>query len=233
MKTAAIIASLTVVGSLAFAAGKGDVPPPRVASYDNGAAKGDSPDVAASTSCEPTEGIPWFSPIFRPVVTGGNACQSTYSIPATAQPWKSADVNSDGIEEYLAFSGNYFVLGSQPRDGWILANSIITSELSGTYESLVTVLNANGIAAPFMAQYPGTTQASISSLGLRDMDGDGDLDLVVLIDRFSGNGGFEQLRGWFQNTGYEKAPPPLAADLNKDGNIDGIDLGLLLAAWGS
>jgi hypothetical protein len=41
----------------------------------------------------------------------------------------------------------------------------------------------------------------------------------------------EARQAWFENIGYEKPPPPLAADLNQDGDVNGIDLGLLLAAW--
>jgi hypothetical protein len=38
---------------------------------------------------------------------------------------------------------------------------------------------------------------------------------------------------WFENIGYEKPIPPLAADLNGDGWVNGLDLGLLLGAWGT
>jgi hypothetical protein len=37
---------------------------------------------------------------------------------------------------------------------------------------------------------------------------------------------------WFENIGYEASQPPLAADLNGDGQVNGADLGLLLVAWG-
>jgi hypothetical protein len=69
------------------------------------------------------------------------------------------------------------------------------------------------------------------------MDGDGDLDICCLaqVDTVfeSGDGADTYRVIWFENIGYEKSPPPLAADLNRDGNVDGVDLGLLLAAWGS
>jgi hypothetical protein len=63
------------------------------------------------------------------------------------------------------------------------------------------------------------------------MDSDGDLDLVVIVDIEAGSA--TRLDGWFENIGYEKPTPPLAADLNRDGSVDGVDLGILLAAWGT
>jgi hypothetical protein len=71
--------------------------------------------------------------------------------------------------------------------------------------------------------------------GWRDMDADGDLDYVCTfwVYRFSGTQDILGGQLWFENIGYEKAPPPLAADLNRDGAVDGVDLGLLLAAWGT
>ena len=59
------------------------------------------------------------------------------------------------------------------------------------------------------------------------MDGDGDLDYLVVLSLSSG-----RRQVWFENTGFEKPAPPVAADLNRDGRVDGADLGMLLIAWG-
>jgi hypothetical protein len=41
-----------------------------------------------------------------------------------------------------------------------------------------------------------------------------------------------RVTGWLENTGFEKPTSPIVADLNRDGKVDGADLGMLLVAWG-
>jgi hypothetical protein len=67
--------------------------------------------------------------------------------------------------------------------------------------------------------------------GWRDMDGDGDLDYIVWVYAYNSTSGTNG-QIWFENVGYEKPAPPLAADINRDGRVDGADLGMLLIAWG-
>ena len=66
--------------------------------------------------------------------------------------------------------------------------------------------------------------------GWHDCDHDGDLDLVYLLNATLPDGS-RQI--WFENIGYEKPAPPLPADINGDGRVNGADLGLVLAAWGA
>lgn len=75
--------------------------------------------------------------------------------------------------------------------------------------------------------FPGRS-VSTGSAGWRDLDGDGDLDYVVqlFIDDFA-----DESWVWLENTGFEADPPPLAADINQDGVVDGKDLASVLAAW--
>jgi hypothetical protein len=63
------------------------------------------------------------------------------------------------------------------------------------------------------------------------MDGDGDLDLVTFIQH-GASSPTSEVNCFFENIGYEKPAPPLAADINRDGRVDGADLGMLLIAWG-
>ena len=60
------------------------------------------------------------------------------------------------------------------------------------------------------------------------MDGDGRRDLIVVrqtdpIEWPKGN-------GWFVHLNITDGEP-LVADINRDGFVDGADLGLLIAAW--
>lgn len=73
-----------------------------------------------------------------------------------------------------------------------------------------------------------TVQDVYAEFFLRDMDDDGDLDLVVSLG-VDGSSWW----CWIENTGYEKPALPIAADLNHDGKVNGADMGLLLYAWGS
>lgn len=63
----------------------------------------------------------------------------------------------------------------------------------------------------------------------KDMDGDGDLDLILTLDVYDKGSYFTQHRVWIENT--VKANPALAADINKDGVVDGKDLAAVLSAW--
>jgi hypothetical protein len=97
----------------------------------------------------------------------------------------------------------------------------------------------------------GAWRLAAYPIGWLDCDGDGDLDLTLRADRLEwGYGccwpccGFGspqpqprwELIGttnfWLENIGFEKPVPPVAADLNRDGQVDGADLGMLLFAWG-
>jgi hypothetical protein len=63
------------------------------------------------------------------------------------------------------------------------------------------------------------------------MDGDRDLDLVVQVESGAGSCCSAEIY-YLANIGYEKPAPPVAADINRDGRVDGADLGKLLLAWG-
>jgi hypothetical protein len=72
--------------------------------------------------------------------------------------------------------------------------------------------------------------AFFASAGLRDVDHDGDLDLVAKVGRLVSDQ-FEFGFAWVENTGFHHQR--VAADINRDGRVDGADLGLVLVSWGT
>ena len=76
------------------------------------------------------------------------------------------------------------------------------------------------------------TNADLFASGWRDCDHDGNLDLVVTATyRVWGVSGSFAFQVWYENVGFEADPPPVAADINQDGVVDGKDLAAVLSAW--
>ncbi len=73
--------------------------------------------------------------------------------------------------------------------------------------------------------------ASASFYGWRDMDGDGDRDSIIFFRAVSDAlpGSFSKFY-WLENTGFEK-PQFAAGDINRDGQVDGVDISILLSDW--
>ena len=248
MKTPAIIATATIVGSIAYAAGQGGAgkqSPVNPSGTLAHSMQEETTSVAGiAADCPSGESLVWFSENPR-VVPCANG--------STSQPFVTArlihgasDVNGDGVDEYLGLFGSPDVIvNGTPTIAsakiWINRTNQTTGAPTQIRDE-VTVVPVN-FGAWVQATYPGTTQASVRmadgdgpygmdlSAGLRDMDGDGDLDYLTILYRESD--GFSSLsQVWFENIGYEKPAPPIAADLNRDGKVDGADLGMLLVAWG-
>ena len=224
MKTAAIVASLTVVGSIAYAAGSqggsGKQPPLMPIGSQAHSMQEEMPQARMQMAGGCTEGTDknWF--------TTGHLLPSCFvvsGIPLSSADY--ADVNGDGITEFLlrnpnGMYGSYAIVvkgaaspvalisshecGTTGRDYFQTISCVLKSEAGSFYLSQMT--RANNVNA---------------DLYLRDMDSDGDMDLVVSAD----------INFWLENTGFQHTNP-IAADLNHDNRVDGADLSLLLYAWG-
>lgn len=225
MKTPAIISALTVVGSIAFAAGQSQTS--RVIPVEEMPLEGEMPPMMAmgAGSCDQfaLPETPWFAPVLRPIQVcwgGISYLPTSFWIDSVQQ-----DVNGDGKTDYF-----YAVLATNvvtSSFNWVIAHQTYDSG-EDRRERFVSVLGRQTVADALFQAYPGTTSVVIDGRMWRDMDDDGDLDIVIRFKNSSGGG---VIQGWFENIGYEKPNPPLAADLNQDGTVDGIDLGMLLAAW--
>jgi hypothetical protein len=286
MKTPAIIASLTVAGSIAFAAGQqsgGRQSPPMPQDARHGITPNDSPKLAH----QPGSGTP-----FAALTGSSDPCAKTnYFAPEprgfgpgcgtlAVLPISPADVNADGTPELWVETTAVVASGCPwaPAQDAVSLLSLSRLEYSDT-EPLPVTLEVARLSpdthSSLMAMMPaaeqvcgsnccgliGDWQLLIRPAGWLDCDGDGDLDLVILASRLELGGGIcsydplcceyggsccgvlqcdlpnnwhlrDQAMFWFENIGYEASQPPLAADLNGDGQVNGADLGLLLVAWG-
>lgn len=105
---------------------------------------------------------------------------------------------------------------------------------------LVFQIDSMAVGQALLRQFPGLANALVLDprdnglyAGWADADRDGDKDLVLQFFADYGDGS-SSLEGqiWFENIGHEKPAPPVAADINRDGQVNGADLGILLTAWG-
>jgi hypothetical protein len=245
MKTPAIIASLTVAGSIAFAAGQqsgGRQSPPMPSGAQAHSMQEEMSEarMAQLTGCQ-TDPATWFNPIPKRIrlCVGSNTIGNTVGrIPINA-----ADVNADGILEFFdILDGQDVQIRSNetpPTTKPLLLQSVTVNTETETVVYRNSVIDVGASTGEFVYQaltaigWNTATKIYLSPAGWRDVDHDGDLDLVCSAYWYSSAViGTWSTDFWFENIGYEASQPPLAADLNGDGQVNGADLGLLLVAWG-
>ncbi len=266
MKTPAIIASLTVVGSIAFAAGQDRVisrPIPQAKPTLTEATTPPEQRLGADSGpCDPEQ---WFDPTPREFLAG---CGTLATLPLSP-----ADVNADGIPEILVpigltatqefiavlapnndsmWCGIYQPATSVPVDILQWLNLKVTSE-GATPNSRAVCNLPTSFGDFFRARLPDPGGAGWCTyswevrgkiLGWLDCDADGDLDLVIRMTTYKMNSHRvnsycvcdpetlqSQISVWLENTGFQRNN--LLGDLDGDGRVDGSDLGVLLANWGS
>jgi hypothetical protein len=228
MKTPAIIASLTVVGSIAYAAGSqgtaGKQPPLMPSGSQAHSMQEEMPQARMQMAGGCTQGADknWFTAV-HPLPE----CPDCY-YDNGASGGSYSDLNGDGVQEFLRFPSctiNQVVVSGQAVSGCFAE----LEEISGSVDACVItrscVADREMIGNFIKLMYPNTVDAWCG-FSYRD------LDLLINI-ALQPQGTTYNKFAWLENTGFEKSPPPLAADLNRDGAVDGVDLGLLLAAWGT
>lgn len=179
---------------------------------------------------------PMFAPTPRVI---GRSCGLAYPIGGIqATDWTgpsvqplAADVDGDGQVEYFTYGEWRVIYGGTPRPitPLLLESRVIPAGQQGVVEEQIPVLSTAGLAQLWIdTMGGGIHDVHAYPIGWRDFDGDGDLDLSVLIRNVSVG---SSLNVWFENIA-RPATPRLAADINGDGQVDGADLGLVLLSWG-
>lgn len=257
MRTASATASLSVATSLALLAGfasASDALRPRTPMAAAGSTSGGDagPGVVAQqargSDCPAATSESWFAQTPRLI-----ACAFNENPPLAVFPVGPADINGDGKAEFFQFfrssilavwnGAPYSGPNDGPSSGYISISSLVSA--GGAYqakEMRVQIFDSSignwclaNLPAPAAPNrmvsvylYGQIPDGNASWSGWRDIDGDGDLDFVCrATDEATWNAQI-----WFENIGNERPSPPVAADLNGDGRVDGEDLGRLLASWG-
>jgi hypothetical protein len=271
MRTAAIVTTFTILGSLAYAAGQGAAlrPQPvgavtRSPVHEDGAVsqRHQGTTMAAlaggDDSCTIGEPLNWFTQV-HPLPECGELIWGGFSMTNTSDVvsgTESVDADGDGMNDRLVLLGDGIVGGSTVLSrSWALTygaeptgdtqygppllgehalfkvvhsldGGVVTTTLHPVLSRPVVLQALCAVTTPCDASIH---YASFTPSDFTDMDGDGDLDLILAITLRTPKYEYFTYRVWIENT--VKANPPLAADINRDGVVDGKDLASVLAAW--
>jgi hypothetical protein len=139
------------------------------------------------------------------------------------------DINRDGEVDFVnPVWGVQLMKDGQALPAQCLGYLYTTSwDGSAVEVSYQCIASTDQLVQYVAGRFPGQSVA-MNEIGWRDLDGDGDLDLIVELRV---NEQWETSAWvWLENTGYE-ASSGLAGDINRDGAIDGLDLAIVLAGW--
>ncbi len=143
-----------------------------------------------------------------------------------------ADVDGNGRLESFKASGSALI----PAPGEYVDSSmlrLVSTRLEGA-EVIVersSVIETEWLAS-WVQEHLGFTRASLTweiGSGWHDIDDDGDLDLIVAVSGSIGPS-MSMVFIWLENTGFEKQTFA-AGDINQDGEVDGVDISILLSDW--
>jgi hypothetical protein len=253
MKTAAAITALAVVGSIAYAAGQGaprsesqrrDLVSPETQEVRKDQSDSEPLGLLTASDCSFGDRLDWFSNVhYIPNCNG-----ALWKGPLRQRP--PVDLDGDGTTDLVVQMRQLYESNVYEITDWmtnwfdssgggnccIAQDILFLCEISVVGEittvSYRPVLGAGAIGAAHSLLPAGWVERDVSFVATHDVDRDGDPDLIMRL-------GCVEIPAWVpreaffwvENTASHN--PPLAADLNRDGSVDGVDLGLLLAAWGS
>ncbi len=253
MNTLAVASSIALTGSLLTAATWRDSGVPPIAGERAGQAErriAARPDRSARIGggCGGGQEAAWFAPNPRDIQCAANPSGSNNLGYLQCEVNAACDINGDGVGDFHELSpSNRDIIVSgvqQTCEGYVLLDRVDSDASGITSRGFTLNVRVYGpeLAAWVYQQYPAVADATVylrnntgtkEICGWRDMDGDGDRDFCVFVSiRLTNDGYWRQRQVWFENVGYEKPVPPRAADIYRDGRVDGADLGLVLVSWG-
>jgi len=214
---ASVFLSNPRTATTAFASAQQAQPAERSVSGNRGS------NAAMVADCQSTESLQWFSSTPKEIQGCYFVTNVGFRRIGTGDAYAfDADMNNDGIHEYLIFQTTY--AGSV----WQYSLSLSTMEtVAGVATSKLVFLCSfnsqsiddyrSSVGLP-LAGGPGWLME-----GLRDCDNDGDLDLVISSSAFYEDASYM----YFENTGFQHTAL-IEGDLNHDGHVDNTDVGLVL-----
>jgi hypothetical protein len=208
-------------------------------------------------SCTIGEPLNWFTqvhplPECADLVWGGFYTAASSLVSSRSL---SVDIDGDGRDDHVVLAGDY----TDTRSGstYLVRSYALQYGASASGDYLPSV-GSNALFRVTAASSFGDTALTLSPImsgsvlldalcavtkpcdgtvaavyftptDFKDMDDDGDLDLILSLEVANSDWTLTYYRVWIENT--VKANPALAADINRDGVVDGKDLATVLASW--
>ena len=137
----------------------------------------------------------------------------------------SHDINGDGVLEHFSWSNVELNQDASPNAPIMFRDEILFDGVT-TSVRYQPVLLAAPLIAFIQSQLSPISEWNgyYNPSGWRDMDRDGDLDLILIFGMPTG----DFVLGWLENTGYPASPTPNPFDLDGNGQVNNADLSLLL-----
>jgi hypothetical protein len=174
--------------------------------------------------CTQGEDLSWFT-VVHPLPSDCTAAARFAGWDNSGRYALDGDIDGNGEIEYLIFDHSTSVIdGGIAGTGCLVTLNEVAVAGSNSTVTDYCVLRSETVAAFVFQHHPAATSARVVTAGLRDVDHDGDLDLLarIISDQFDWV--------WVENTGFQHTNR-VAADINRDGRVDGADLCLVLASW--
>lgn len=191
----------------------------------------DRPAMALGSGCVEAPPLEWFE-LIRELPDCTLDCSRFFCQLniAVVEDEGSLDINGDGLLDFARGPFTELISNGQIQPLSCIL-SVSESVNAGGQVSFVERcgLRSDAFLAIVLAQGSLPEHAAVNAEGWRDLDADGDLDLVVVLTTRNEQG-FAGRAFWLENTGFE-ATQPLTGDLNSDGAVNSTDLALLLGGW--
>ncbi|MBU6210121.1 MAG: hypothetical protein KGR22_09445 [Planctomycetes bacterium] len=230
MKTSALIASITVAGSLAFAASQqGNSQLQSMTTTDSVLAWSTNLRTSQSTladECNVEFGEPlnWFGSVRE--VPAPQQCVLNF-IGAGGYE----DLNRDGRVDQLTFPETCVRQDWQNNAGAVIIGRQTTRLQDNPPKVRIQCLIRTAEIIVWIDENISVDHQNIKAAPrfLADLDDDGDLDFVVRLVFFGDDPAAidDQRDVWIENV----STPPPTGDLNGDGSVTGADLAVVLANW--